>query len=484
MRKKRICYVNDARHYYLFVFEPPMHMRDAWRPIDELAGTNVDTFVYMVQRGDGLFYPSKVSQRFGVDMEDFEDSIYYRVWHNMQSLIDRGLDPLTVLIDRAHEKGMDFIASLRMTHYPGLDPKHRVPEGKGLMHEEVRDHQFAVLKELACDYNTDGLELDLSVSPYGGPLPVREEDADEGGRVITEWIGDIADMVRNRSGGQGTIGARIYPTEETNLRCGLDVRSWLKKGIVDYVVPSAYCYFNLDTNMPIDWVVEAAHEADVSVYGVLQPWIRDEETSNITAVYPTANQVRAAAANHWDRGVDGLCAWFMKWPHGDTERRILSDLGDADLMSEGDKHYVLNERSKTGVTMGYDAVLPLEIPEANPDRRYAIPLRIADDPAANGERIRKMVLSMEVDNLISADKLTILLNGESLSGERFQRLNGRGHVPYSAQVLEFYLESVIPRKGENKLEISLDERPERMRGGIKVHDVSLLVEYGTYPSRF
>ena len=24
MRKKRIIYMNDARHYYLFVFEPPM----------------------------------------------------------------------------------------------------------------------------------------------------------------------------------------------------------------------------------------------------------------------------------------------------------------------------------------------------------------------------------------------------------------------------------------------------------------------------
>ena len=32
-----------------------MTLVDAWRPIDDVAGTNVDTFVYMVERGDGLF---------------------------------------------------------------------------------------------------------------------------------------------------------------------------------------------------------------------------------------------------------------------------------------------------------------------------------------------------------------------------------------------------------------------------------------------
>ena len=32
-----------------------MALEDAWRPIDDVAGTNVDTFVYMVERGDGLF---------------------------------------------------------------------------------------------------------------------------------------------------------------------------------------------------------------------------------------------------------------------------------------------------------------------------------------------------------------------------------------------------------------------------------------------
>ena len=59
MKRQRTIYFNDARHYYLFVFEPPMALEDAWIPIDECAGTSVDTFIYGVARGDGLFYPSQ-----------------------------------------------------------------------------------------------------------------------------------------------------------------------------------------------------------------------------------------------------------------------------------------------------------------------------------------------------------------------------------------------------------------------------------------
>ena len=76
MRKRRTIYFDDARHYYLFVFEPPMTMDDAWSPIDQVVGTAVDTFAYGVARGDGLFYPSRVGTRFGTDIQSFEKAAY------------------------------------------------------------------------------------------------------------------------------------------------------------------------------------------------------------------------------------------------------------------------------------------------------------------------------------------------------------------------------------------------------------------------
>ncbi len=337
MKQKRVIYANDARHFYLFVFDPPMAMEDAWRPIDDVAGTSVDTFVYMVERGDGLFYPSKVGQRFGSDIQPFDHVAYYHVWYNMQSLINRGLDPLTVLIDRSHDKGLDFIASVRMTNYLGADRSKLTPEGRGYVHEEIRNAKFAVLEELAHDYPTEGIEMDFSCPPGGGPPALREEDVGEHTSTITDFVGSVADTVHNRPGGRGVVGARIYPTEAMNRRAGYDVRKWIQDGSVDYVVPMMYTYFILDQHMPIDWVLEAAGGTGTSVYGMLQPHLADEGSGAPERVFASSEHMRAGAMNMWDRGVDGLYTYFGDWPHGDGVRRYLTDIGDQDLMLEKTK---------------------------------------------------------------------------------------------------------------------------------------------------
>ena len=139
MRKRRTIYHNDARHNYLWLFEPPISMDQAWTPVDEVAGTAVDTLSYCVERGDGAFWPTKVGVRFGADMQPFTSQITWRAWECMQSLLDRGLDPLQVVIDRAHDKGLDFIADLRLSTYGGMDPAHKIGEGgRGWGHEAVR----------------------------------------------------------------------------------------------------------------------------------------------------------------------------------------------------------------------------------------------------------------------------------------------------------------------------------------------------------
>ena len=49
MRKSRTIYFNDGRHWLLFVVDPPMTLADAQRPVDEIAGTRIDTLVYATQ---------------------------------------------------------------------------------------------------------------------------------------------------------------------------------------------------------------------------------------------------------------------------------------------------------------------------------------------------------------------------------------------------------------------------------------------------
>ena len=272
MPRKRTIYFNDARPYYLFVFEPPMALEDAWIPVDECAATPVDTFIYGVARGDGLFYPSKIGKRFR-DNQVFEAAPYYRVYNNMQSLMDRGLDPLTVLIDRAHDKGMEFIASLRVGPQGATDPSQDSKAGgPGFLNKEMRDHNLELLRELAIDYPSDGIELDLAAPPSGSSPLFRPEDAAEHTPLMTDWVRSVSEMVHGRPGGRGVVGARVYPTEETNTRVGYDVKTWLAEGLVDYVTPLVYGHFTIDNNMPIQWLIDAAPEHDIPVYPLLGPY--------------------------------------------------------------------------------------------------------------------------------------------------------------------------------------------------------------------
>ena len=484
MRRRRTIYHNDARHYYLWLYDPPMRLEEAWRPIDDVAGTAIDTFSYCVARGDGIFYPSKVTMMFGSDKRPFTNAIAWHAWECMHSLMDQGLDPLRVLIDRAHEKDMDFFADLRLFEYGGMDPSHQLKEGgRGWAHPEVRKHQFKVAQELARDYPTDGIELDYT---GGGATPYfRPEDVDEYTSVMTEWVREVSDMVRSRSGEPAPVGVRVYPTEELNLKEGLDVRTWLNEGLLDFVVPIMYSYNRLDPDMPIEWLIRAANENDASVYGMLQPNVSDLSKGGEHRRYATPEERRAAAANYWAKGVDGLYMWFMRWPPGDEERAAFSEMGDPDLIKESSKRYSLRRRlEEDGRDTGYGASLPLELPKADPSSRHSIPFNIADDVEGAADRIREVQLRIRVMNLVTSDRLTVLLNGKSLAGETCLRAFGQNtpHIAPRGQWLEFQLKDVRPVKGQNVLEISLDSRPEGLEGGVTVENVEVYVEYSPYPS--
>ena len=480
MRQRRTIYFNDARHYYLFVYDPPMRMEDAWSPIDEVSGTSVDTFSYGVSRADGLFYPSKVGLQWGSDRMPFQNAYEWRCWENMQSLTARGLDPLQVLIDRAHEKNMDFIASLRLGEYGGMDPDHSVGNGgRGFVHSEVRDHQRSVVEELATAYNTEAVELDFSAAPGGCAHCLNPDEAPAQASVLTDFVRDCATAVRGRSGDAGLLGARVYPSPDLNQRAGLDVDTWLNEGLVDFLIPSSYSCFFLDSQMPIDWIVEAAHRQDTSVYGILQPYYLDGSRINTNIEHMSTEKMRAAAANFWQADVDGLCTWFMDWPLEQVQRQILTELGDPDLTREGTKHYFLRQRAENPARFVYDAELPVAI-KADADKTHEISFTICDDPA--NERIGRIRLKINVADLVPADVFDVRLNGVCLASEPCRRYP-RWHDAYIGTWLEFELNTVRPVRGTNTLQFALRERPASLEGEISIDDVELIVEYDLYAAQ-
>jgi hypothetical protein len=486
MRQRRTIYFNDARHYYLFVHEPPMRMVDAWSAVDEVAGTGIDTFVYGISRDDGLFYPSRVGRRFGEDTADaFDMAAYWRVWHNMQSLLDRGLDPLQVLIDRAHERGLDFVASLRMGGYPGLPTELSVVNGgRGMALEEVRDFQFRLTEELLTSYSAEGIELDFAAAPGGTSPWFKPEEAQQQAPVMTEFVRRVAHCARQRPGKPGLVGARVYPTPELNERTGLEVERWLQEGLVDYVVPMVYADMVLDSAMPLEWIIEAAHTAEVSVYAMLQPYFVDGTAPGTTREYPTAAMFRAAAANYNHAGVDGLYTWFMSWPLGEQQRDVLSQLADPVQVAEGDKHYFIRSAPTETNGLQYPAALPVAIdPTTDLGKRFSIDLVVGDDLENRSEeesRVGTVELRLDINELTTADHFEIYLNGELLSGAAVRRQPTDTISPYSGQRLLIELQHQLPVKGKNRLEFALLERPGGLMSQLRIDAVELIVQYDTY----
>ena len=480
MPRRRTIYYDDARHFFLWNFEPPMDMRDVHVPVDQVAGTAVDTFIYGVARDDGLFYGTKASTMFGSDQESFASHYAWRAHYCLQSLADRGLDILSLLIDRSHEKGMEFIASLRLGSYATMSKEWSTREGGGgWVHEEMRTHLMGIICELAHDYPTDGVELDFAAAPGGSPHCLRSEDLLEHGHLIPEWLEQAADTLRERPGVPGVVGARVYPTEKINLAAGYDVRTWLRDGLVDYVAPLVYAHNLLDADMPIEWLVEAAHAADASVYPILMPYYNNEQRHYHVREFATPAMMRAAVANYFAKGCDGMYAWFMRWPLGDAERRTLSEIGDPDLVSEGEKHYVVNRRSRYSELVAFERPLPLEIAKADPDRRYQVPLYLADDPES--PRVSRIVLRVRAHGLVCADKLELWINGRSLGGETCYRERAETFFPYD-QWMEIHLQMVRPVRGANMLELALTRRAAGLVGVVEIEDVEMIISHGPYPS--
>ena len=44
----------------------------------------------------GYFILPRSGLQFGEDIRPFDSAPYWRIWENMQSLIERGIDPLTL----------------------------------------------------------------------------------------------------------------------------------------------------------------------------------------------------------------------------------------------------------------------------------------------------------------------------------------------------------------------------------------------------
>ena len=260
----------------------PLTLADLDSCVDMVANSQVTT--YMMCSGSDFFYVrSKYGHVMGDDLDGTLDcgcdtaqyNSFRKYYRNHLNLEKEGTDLVAYTLKRAKEKGMEAFITYRMndlhfndttTHCPIWYTDFWIQHPEYWQNDttqgynsggafdfaikEVRDRKLAIISEQLENYADiiDGYDLDFmrfivyfksGTGPQNAPL-------------MTQLVKDIRQKVDEISAKQGRkilLSARVAPTVEQNMMKGLDIREWLRLGLLDFI--STGVHWRGDPAMPV-----------------------------------------------------------------------------------------------------------------------------------------------------------------------------------------------------------------------------------------
>jgi len=508
MRKKpRIMFFHDGRHPLIYMYEPPMRKEEYESAVDELVGTPVEALIFGLGDGRTVLHDTKVGELWGHHIKKWPHPIFRRAHQNARQLIDAGHDPLRVVCDRARAKGMLLYPSLIMQGARGEDrgsdirgsefrhdnPQLDIGARGGLPADfpkgawrlldfnqpKTREERFQLIQETLTRYPVDGFELQLMASHF-----FRPDELDQVRKVMTAWVGEIARAVR-ASGANRELVVRVPPNLDGCSSLGLDVREWIRQGLVDVVVPQAYYGPEWpDATLDFRSFVAAAKGTATRIL----PAVHSHVDSDRIGEAPI-EMVRAIACNYWAQGVDGLylAQWFNRWPYEASFYEILREIPHPDIMAPRDKFYsipTLTHRfnEPVGLEPGVKMQLPVNLGEG---KATVVSWPVTDDLArwSKTGRVHEVLLRVRLTNTSELDRLEFRFNGKLLPDGSLRKINEiyKMNSPRYRVFGYWYIwrldASHWPRQGENKLEVKLVERDAALTPPIALRDVEMETKY-------
>jgi hypothetical protein len=504
MSKPRIMFYHDGRHPLIYMYEPPMQKEEYEAGVDELAGTPMQAIMFCLGDGRTVLHDTKVGELWGTPNEQWGHIIFRRAHQNAKHLIETGNDPLRVICDRAHAKGMLLYPTLLVQQGSGergedtrtsnfrlenkhleigakgdLDPTSRGAACLDFKHEEVRNERFALIEETLNNYPVDGFELQLNYYlHYFHPSEV-----EEGRAIMTQWMRRVHDAVKS-SGSQRELAVRVPTSIDRCMSIGLDLEEWIRQGIVDVIVGEDADSNSLaDPSADFTELVAAAKGSEVRVHAALYTHLDSDRLNEATI-----ETIRASACNYWEQGIDGLylAQWFSQWPYDATFYEKLREIPHPDIMAPKDKFY--HVPTDTGrfpqapAEPGVIQKLPVSLEVGKPS---TVQFTISDDLPRWDRvgRVHEVLLRMRVTQTTELDRLSFKLNGEDLPDKLLRKIN-RMYLMSSPRHRVFGYWYVFrldrthwPVKGANSLEVTLHERDPDVTPLISLRDVELDIKY-------
>ena len=509
-RANEVMFYTDGRHTNVYLYEPPMGVKQYVEPIDELVDLGIDTISYAVGDCTVLLYATKVGERWGHNVDLTDHDIWWRAAHNARLMIKSGTDPLMLVCEQAQRRGFQFLPSLLLnmghtahgrvtncrvadftTDHPewqvGEEPDHELaqydsPSRLSYAVPEVRDNRLAVIRELVEDYPGDGIELNMhDYAPFIGRGEVEEHT-----QTMTQWMRDIRALCTAAAKDQGRVKRlviRVGATLAGNKAMGMDVESWIDEEIVDAVVGMAVVGgFDNDTT-GLRELVAAAKGTSVSVLAGMESTNRPEQSRSV---------VRAAAANAYAAGVNGIFfhTYFpepKRYPYDDEASGRLRFMGHPDLLANLDKVHRLSApiNATSAPSQGLKEQLPIELKlgESMGDVR----LEVADDIRARLElgELWRCELRILLQHLTYQDQLRLTWNGQEIPATAWRKADWtyqlRPRPAYAVDGYRLHMDlkqlEQLPRTGVNTLQVEVLEKDEQLIHPITLADLELVVEY-------
>jgi len=488
-RPRRVIFNNDGNEpiYFCKAATAEDLLRARTTP---LAGSHVDAIFYCTwSSGFGLFtHNTKVGQVF-----DTREAMFAP--NRTREFLDKGLDPLAIMVDFAHRHNIELFWSMRMndTHdasgaaygpvmfranrlkqeHPEWligskekRPKYGTWSSVDYAVPEIRDLAFRYCEEVCQNYAVDGIELDFfrhafffKCSGQGQPCGDEERGHMTG---LLRRIRAMTHATGRKRGRPILLAVRVPDSVEYCRHIGLDLEKWLADGLVDLLIGSGYAQFN-----PWEYSVQLGHRYGVKVYPSLdESRVRDESARKLRS---TLAAYRGRAMNVWASGADGVYLFNFF----DPESPLWRELGDPSVLQKLDRTYFASIRGTGSMPVPHQKFI--QAPILNPANPVSIapdkPARIdfpigetlpggeanhpassegghparlgTDHPARLPNASTRITLRLQFKTPPDPKELRALLNGKALSPGRLRD-----------NWLEFVLKETPLRQGTNTLELS------------------------------
>lgn len=494
---KQLIYNDDGWSSYMR-YPAPMSPEDILRvTVEPVADTAVSVYQFCALGGHAVNYGSHFLPRVGDRMERINTMHVWRMRKTLEHLASLGTDPLRIVSEGCHERGLLCQFSLRMndTHhifhlpdgnpyFPELSspwfeqhPEALLPSGQlDYAHPDVHAYRLAQVTEILEDYDVDGIDLDFTrFRPW-----FREGAQDAGRPLMTELVTRIADLTASRG---KTLSARLEYDPRASLDSGLDVEKWLTEGLLDQITLGGVGDHTPDA--PAEWFLERAHKTGCKVYPGIEGqlhWLSGPGSggtglrpgNGVVDGYgpPSLAYMRAVAAVHYMDGADGVSLFNFTCADGPFALQALTELGSPEALALADKQYVV-------AVWPWDAGIfqqPWESRcrlEPGQDRT-SLTLRLADPPSPLS-REPKVWLTLDWMGLNRSDDVAVSINGIDLDPSG----GGYNHWDHGCwnDMLGYEVPAAALWQGDNELLIARQVANEGFEGPIQLRRCVLEVTY-------